>query len=106
MIDGTNCNPRAVLACRSVNLVFISFSELFNHQCFERNAKICEPLDIEVNKPRICGRQIMMVMTKSKLQMEFNKEVTSASSGLVYVCFGSFVKCAFKKGLSRSLDLD
>jgi hypothetical protein len=24
--------------------------------------------------------------------MEFNKEVTSASSGLVYVCFGSFVK--------------
>jgi hypothetical protein len=32
--------------------------------------------------------------TKSKLQMEFNKEVTSASSGLVYVCFGSFVKCS------------
>jgi hypothetical protein len=26
--------------------------------------------------------------------MEFNKEVTSASSGLVYVCFGSFVKCS------------
>jgi hypothetical protein len=25
-----------------------------------------------------------MVTTKSKLQMEFNKEVTSASSGLVY----------------------
>jgi hypothetical protein len=35
-----------------------------------------------------------MVTTKSKLQMEFNKEVTSASSGLVYVCFGSFVKCS------------
>ena len=33
--------------------------ELFNHQCFERSAKICEPLDIEVKKPRICGRQIM-----------------------------------------------
>ena len=33
-----------------------------------------------------------MVTTKSKLQMEFNKEVTSASSGLVYVYFGSFVK--------------
>ena len=33
--------------------------EQFNHQCFERNAKICEPLDIEVKKPRICGRQIM-----------------------------------------------
>ena len=26
IIDGTNCSPRAVLACRSVNLVFISFS--------------------------------------------------------------------------------
>ena len=25
-IDGTNCSPKAVLACRSVNLVFISFS--------------------------------------------------------------------------------
>ena len=38
---------------------------------------------------------ITMVTTKSKLQMEFNKEVTSASSGLVYnVCFGSFVKCS------------
>jgi hypothetical protein len=26
--------------------------------------------------------------------MEFNKEVTSASAGLVYVGFGSFVKCS------------
>jgi hypothetical protein len=26
---------------------------------FERSAKICEPLDIEVKKHRICGRQIM-----------------------------------------------
>jgi hypothetical protein len=25
--------------------------EQFNHQCFERSAKICEPLDIEVKKP-------------------------------------------------------
>jgi hypothetical protein len=33
-----------------------------------------------------------MVTTKSKLQMEFNKEVTSASSGLVYVCFWQFCK--------------
>ena len=24
IIDGTNCSPKAVLACRSVNLVFIS----------------------------------------------------------------------------------
>ena len=26
IIDGTNCSPKAVLACRPVNLVFISFS--------------------------------------------------------------------------------
>ena len=26
IIDGTNCSPKAFLACRSVNLVFISFS--------------------------------------------------------------------------------
>ena len=24
--------------------------EQFNHQCFERSAKICEPLDIEAKK--------------------------------------------------------
>jgi hypothetical protein len=39
-----------------------------------------------------------MVTTKSKLQMEFNKEVTSASFGLVYVCFGSFVKWSSRGG--------
>jgi hypothetical protein len=37
--------------------VFRSNIEQFNHQCFERSVKICEPLDIEVKKPRICGRQ-------------------------------------------------
>ena len=26
IIDATNCSPKTVLACRSVNLVFISFS--------------------------------------------------------------------------------
>jgi hypothetical protein len=31
----------------------------FNHQCFERSVEICELLDIEVKKPRICGRHIM-----------------------------------------------
>jgi hypothetical protein len=36
---------------------------------------------------------ITMVTTKSKLQMEYNREVTSTAPGLVYVCFGSFVKC-------------
>jgi hypothetical protein len=33
-----------------------------------------------------------MATSKSKLQMEYNKEVTSAAPGLVYVCFGNFVK--------------
>ena len=51
-------------ALKSVNLIQSSLNckanvEQFNHQCFERSAKICEPLDIEVKKPRICGRQIM-----------------------------------------------
>jgi hypothetical protein len=42
-----------------------------------------------------------MVTTKSKLQMEFNKEVTTASSGLVTVyVFWQFWKVL--KGLSNS----
>jgi hypothetical protein len=45
-------------ALKSVNLIQRSLDcranvEQFNHQCFERSAKICEPLDIEVNKPGI-----------------------------------------------------
>jgi hypothetical protein len=49
---------------KSVNLIQSSLDcranvEQFNHQCFEGSAKICEPLDIEAKKPRICGRQIM-----------------------------------------------
>jgi hypothetical protein len=35
---------------------------------------------------------ITMATTKSKFQMEYNKEIKSAAPGLVYVCFGSFVK--------------
>ena len=51
-------------ALKSVNLIQSSLDcranvEQSNHQCFERSAKICEPLDIEVKKPRMCGRQIM-----------------------------------------------
>ena len=54
-------------ALKSVTLVQSSLEdyraniEQYNHQCFERSAKICEPLDIElkVKKIRICGRQIM-----------------------------------------------
>ena len=49
---------------KSVNLIQSSLDcranvEQSNHQCFERSAKICEPLDIEVKKPKICRRQIM-----------------------------------------------
>jgi hypothetical protein len=36
------------------------------HQCFERSAKICEPLDIEVKNHRICGRQIMRVNVEAE----------------------------------------
>jgi hypothetical protein len=48
-------------ALKSVTLVQSSLVcranvEQFNHQYFERSVKICEPLDIEVKKPRICGR--------------------------------------------------
>jgi hypothetical protein len=50
-------------ALKSVNLIQSSLDcranvEQFNHQCFERSAKICEPLDLEAKKPRICGRQM------------------------------------------------
>jgi hypothetical protein len=51
-------------ALKSVNLIQSSLDcranvEQFNHQCFERSAKMCEPLDIKAKKPRICGGQIM-----------------------------------------------
>jgi hypothetical protein len=51
-------------ALKSINLIQSPLDcranvEQFNHQCFERSAKICEPLDIEVKKPRISGKQIM-----------------------------------------------
>jgi hypothetical protein len=53
-IQQRSCNK----ALNSVNLIQSSLdcranAEQFNHQCFERSAKICEPLDIEVKKPRI-----------------------------------------------------
>jgi hypothetical protein len=39
-----------------------------------------------------CGWGTPAILVKSKLQIEYNKEVTLAAPGLVYVCFGSFVK--------------
>ena len=52
---------------------------------------------------------ITMVTTKSKLQMEYNKEVTSlwsAALGLVYVWFGSFVFIYFHHVHGFLLQLD
>ena len=46
-------NPQSSLEDYRANV------EQFNHQWFERSVKICEPLDIEVKKPRICGRHMM-----------------------------------------------
>ena len=51
-------------ALKNINLIQSSLDcrtnvEQFNHQCFERSVAILDPLDIEVKKPKICGRQIM-----------------------------------------------
>ena len=64
-------------AFKSVNLIQSSLDcranvEQSNHQCFERSAKICELLDIEVKKPRICGKQIM----KDNVEDYFRKSIT------------------------------
>jgi hypothetical protein len=41
------------------------------------SAKICEPLDIEVKKPRICGRQIMRDNVEAKSPEDyFRKSIT------------------------------
>jgi hypothetical protein len=67
---------------KSVNLIQSSLdcranAEQFNHQCFQRSAKICEPLDIEVKKPRICGRQIMRDNVEAESPKDyFRKSIT------------------------------
>jgi hypothetical protein len=51
--------------------------EQFNHQCFERSLKIYEPLDIEVKKPRICGRHIMRDNVEAECPEDyFRKSIT------------------------------
>ena len=51
--------------------------EQFNHQCFERSVKIYEPLDIEVKKPRLCGRQIMRENVEADCPEDyFRKSIT------------------------------
>ena len=47
-------------ALKGVNLIQSSLDcranvEQFNHQCFERSAKICEPLEIEVKNLEYAG---------------------------------------------------
>jgi hypothetical protein len=50
---------------------------MLNHQCFEGSAKICEPLDIEAKKPRICGRQIMRDNVEAESPEDFfRKSIT------------------------------
>jgi hypothetical protein len=59
----------------SSGLVYVCFGS--NHQCFEKSAKICEPLDIEVKKPRICGRQIMRDNVEAESPEDyFRKSIT------------------------------
>jgi hypothetical protein len=48
---------------------------LEHHQCFQRSAKICEPLDIEVKKPRICGRQIMRDNVEAESPEDYFRKV-------------------------------
>jgi hypothetical protein len=44
---------------------------------YERSATICEPLDIEVKKPRICGRQIMRDNVEAECPEDyFRKSIT------------------------------
>jgi hypothetical protein len=71
-------------ALKSVNLIQNSLDcranvEQFNHQCFERSAKICEPLDIEAKKPTICGRQIMRDNVEAKSGRLLRKSITTFS---------------------------
>ena len=43
----------------------------------ERSVTICEPLDIEVKKPRICGRQIMIDNVEAESPEDyFRKSIT------------------------------
>ena len=69
--------------------------EQFNHQCFERSAKICEPLDIEVKKPRICGR----------LPMRDNVEAESPEDYFRRSITVPFLYCTLNEMKTRFTDL-
>jgi hypothetical protein len=70
-------------ALENVNLVQSSLEdcrenvEQFNRKCYERSLKICEPLDIEIKKPRTCGRQTMRDNVQSEGPEDyFRKSIT------------------------------
>ena len=69
-------------ALKNINLIQSSLDcrtnvEQFNHQCFERSAKLCELLDIEIKKPRIYGRQIMRDNVEAESPEDyFRKSIT------------------------------
>jgi hypothetical protein len=47
---------------------------------FQRSAKICEPRDIEIKKPRICGSQIMRDNVEAESSEDyFRKSITTFS---------------------------
>ena len=51
--------------------------KLWLGKCFQRSVIICEPLDIDVKKPRICGRQIMRDNVQSEgPEYYFRKSIT------------------------------
>ena len=51
--------------------------EQFNRKCYERSIKICEPLDIEIKKPRTCGRQTIRDNVQSEGPEDyFRKSIT------------------------------
>ena len=69
-------------ALENVNLVQSSLEdcrenvEQFNRKCYERSLKLYEPLDIEIKKPRTCGRQTMRDNVQSEgLEDYFRKSI-------------------------------
>jgi hypothetical protein len=106
-------------ALKSVNLIQSSLDcranvEQFNHQCFERGAEICEPLDKEVKKPRICERQIVYYNTGADPETLLTGGLsygaifsiidgTNCSPKAVLACRSNLFLCAIETGRKTSL---
>ena len=76
-----------------------SSSELWTKVSLFKTLPISSDLSCDLLRPFLKARYIWTITmdtTKWKLQIYYNnfKEITSAVSGLVYVCFCSFVKCS------------